>query len=56
VYLTRRDVLMEQNSLKGADCRAWIMPQERSWNIDTPFDLFIVEQLLKWQRADGAAR
>jgi CMP-N-acetylneuraminic acid synthetase len=49
VYLTRRDVLMEQNSLKGADCRAWIMPEERAWNIDTPFDLFIVEQMLAYQ-------
>ncbi len=48
VYLTRRDVLMEQNSLKGADCRAWIMPEERSWNIDTPFDLFIVEQMMRF--------
>jgi N-acylneuraminate cytidylyltransferase len=49
VYLTRRDILMEQNSLKGRDCRAWIIPPERSWNIDTPFDLFIVEQMLRWQ-------
>lgn len=48
VYLTRRDVLMEQSSLKGADCRAWIMPEERAWNIDSPFDLFIVEQMMRW--------
>lgn len=51
VYLTRRDVLMNRNSLKGADCRAWIMPEERAWNIDTPFDLFIVEQLLRYRPA-----
>jgi len=51
VYLTRRDVLMEQNSLKGADCRAWIMPEERAWNIDSPFDLFVVEQMLRYQHA-----
>ncbi len=51
VYLTRRDVLMDGNSLKGADCRAWIMPEERAWNIDSPFDLFIVEQMLRWQHA-----
>jgi CMP-N-acetylneuraminic acid synthetase len=50
VYLTRRDVLMQQNSLKGADCRAWIMPEERAWNIDSPFDLFIVEQMMRWGR------
>jgi CMP-N-acetylneuraminic acid synthetase len=55
VYLTRRNVLMDQNSLKGSDCRAWIMPPDRAWNIDTPFDLFIVEQLLKWQHRNEAA-
>ena len=48
IYLTRRNVLMEQNSLKGVDCRAWIMPEERARNIDTPFDLFVVEQILKF--------
>lgn len=47
IYLTRRAVLMEQNSLKGKRCRAWIMPEERACNIDTPIDLVIVEQLLQ---------
>ena len=47
IYLTRRDVLMIHNSLKGRDCRAWIIPEDRACNIDTPFDLFLVEQLLK---------
>jgi len=47
IYLTRRVVLMEQNSLKGRDCRAWIIPEERACNIDTPFDLFLAEQMLK---------
>ena len=48
IYLTRRDVLMEQNSLKGQDCRAWIVPEERACNIDTPFDLFLAEQMLRY--------
>jgi CMP-N,N'-diacetyllegionaminic acid synthase len=46
IYLTRRSVLMEQNSLKGRDCRAWIIPEERARNIDTPFDLRIAEHIL----------
>ena len=46
IYLTRRHVLMEQNSLKGACCMAWLVPEERACNIDTPFDLFIAEQVL----------
>lgn len=48
IYLTRRDVLMERGSLKGDDCRAWLMPDDRSCNVDTPFDLFLVEQLLRY--------
>jgi CMP-N,N'-diacetyllegionaminic acid synthase len=49
IYLTRLAVLMEQHSLKGRDCRAWIIPQERACNIDTPFDLFIAEQMLRYR-------
>jgi len=49
IYLTRRSVLMQQNSLKGNDCRAWIVPEERARNIDTPFDLRIAEQILQAQ-------
>jgi CMP-N,N'-diacetyllegionaminic acid synthase len=50
VYLTRRATLMEQNSLKGADCRAWIVPAERSCNIDTPFDLVLAAHMMKMQQ------
>jgi CMP-N-acetylneuraminic acid synthetase len=48
IYLTRRDVLMNQNSIKGRDCRAWLIPEDRACNIDTPFDLFLAEQLVKY--------
>jgi CMP-N,N'-diacetyllegionaminic acid synthase len=44
VYLTKQRVLMEDNSIKGSDCRAWVIPAQRSLNIDVPFDL----QLLEW--------
>ena len=50
IYLTRRAILMEQNSLKGKNCRAWIMPEERACNIDTPVDLLIAAQLLQQSR------
>ena len=49
IYLTRREVLMEKNSVKGSDCRAWIIPEDRACNIDTPFDLFLVEQVLRYR-------
>jgi len=47
IYLTRRNVLMADHSLKGKRCQAWLMPEERACNIDVPFDLFIAEQLLR---------
>lgn len=46
VYLTRRNVLMNQNSIKGNQCLAWLMPAQRSCNIDEPFDIFMVEHML----------
>jgi CMP-N-acetylneuraminic acid synthetase len=48
IYLTRHDVLMKHNSIKGTDCRAWIMPLDRACNIDDPFSFFLAEQLLKF--------
>lgn len=43
VYLTRTQVLLEMNSIRGVDCRAWIIPRERACNVDEPFDLQLVE-------------
>ena len=51
IYLTRQAVLMQQDSVKGRDCRAWIIPEDRACNIDTPFDLFIAEQMLRYHAA-----
>jgi CMP-N-acetylneuraminic acid synthetase len=48
IYLTRRAVLMEHHSLQGRDCRAWIVPIERACNIDTPFDVFLAEHMLRY--------
>jgi len=42
IYLTRRNVLLN-NSYKGIDCRALIMPPERSVNIDTVHDFEYAE-------------
>lgn len=43
IYLTRTSVLRGQSSFQGTDCRAWVMPRERSVNIDEPMDLRIAE-------------
>ena len=45
IYATRKDVLMD-GSFKGHDCRGWIMPPERSLNIDTEMDFKHAEWLI----------
>lgn len=42
IYATRRDVLMG-GSFKGRDCRAWIMSDEQSVNIDNFHDFLLAE-------------
>lgn len=46
IYATRRDVLMNKGSIKGKKSLAYIMPPERSINIDTLDDFFKAEKLL----------
>jgi len=43
VYVTKRNVLMDQNKILGKNTRAIIMPQERSVDIDTLLDFKMVE-------------
>jgi CMP-N-acetylneuraminic acid synthetase len=49
IYLTKTRVLVEKRSFQGDDCRAWIVPEERAVNVDTPFDLFLAEQALRYR-------
>lgn len=50
VYGVRRDVLMESGSLKGERCLGYVMPPERSVNIDTEVDLVVAEHYLAARR------
>ena len=47
IYLTRRDILMETGSIWGQAIRPYLMPPERSVNIDSELDLMLVELLLR---------
>ncbi len=47
IYITRRDVLLAKKSLYGDQTLAYVMPPERSLDIDTPFDLRLADFLLK---------
>jgi len=47
VYLVKRDIIMNQKSFKGNDCRPWIIPKESAVNIDEPIDLALAEIMMK---------
>jgi CMP-N-acetylneuraminic acid synthetase len=55
VYCVRRSVLLEQKSFWGSAAMPYIMPAERSVNIDRPLDLQFAEFLLRGLglRAEG---
>lgn len=46
IYLTKRKTLMEENSIYGKKSRPYIMPAERSVDIDELEDFFLAERLL----------
>lgn len=47
IYITKRDVIMKENSILGKDSRALIMSQEDSIDIDTEIDFQLAELILK---------
>jgi CMP-N-acetylneuraminic acid synthetase len=53
IYLTRRDVLMERNSIWGRFIRPYVMPPERSVNVDSELDLKLAEIMLQSSGNDG---
>jgi len=46
LYATRRDVLMKGGSFKGAHCLGYVMPAERSVNVDADLDFAVAEYLM----------
>lgn len=57
VYVTRRDVLMEQGRVLGKDTRAIVMDWESSIDIDTMLDLKLAELILQErQHAENQSR
>lgn len=47
LYLTQRKVVMESNSIYGKRIRPYVMPDQRSVDIDTPLDFRFAELLLE---------
>lgn len=56
VYLTRRDILMQQHSIWGEKIRPYVMPAERSVGIDSELDLKLVELLIEEQMAASGSK
>ncbi|MEJ2263556.1 MAG: acylneuraminate cytidylyltransferase family protein [Anaerolineales bacterium] len=53
VYAVRREIVMEHNSMVGQISRPYIMPDERSINVDSKLDLLLAEILLSPQYQSG---
>jgi CMP-N-acetylneuraminic acid synthetase len=47
IYACRRRVIDELNTLVGPDSRPYIMPRDRSLNVDDEFDLAVADRLLR---------
>lgn len=47
IYATRRDVLLERGTFKGDHCLPFLMPPERSVNVDAPVDFLVAEHHLE---------
>jgi len=53
IYLTRRDVLMDQGTIWGQVIRPYVMPPERSVSIDSELEVKLVELIMQ-QRTEVA--
>ena len=47
VYVTGMDIIVKENQVLGRDTRAYIMPLERSIDIDTELDLKLADLLTR---------
>jgi N-acylneuraminate cytidylyltransferase len=47
IYATRRDVFMNRGTFQGEKCLGYIMPPERSVNIDSEVDFVVAEYLVQ---------
>ena len=53
LYLTRTPVLLRDHSLKGRSCLGYVMPEERSVNIDSRLDFLLAEAILAERKVPG---
>ena len=53
IYLVQRDVLIEKQTFYTERTYAYVMPPERSLDIDTPWDLYLADLILKERSKHG---
>ena len=46
IFLVRRDILIEKQTIETEHTYAYVMPPERSLEIDTPWDLYLADLIL----------
>jgi CMP-N-acetylneuraminic acid synthetase len=51
IYLVRREVLLAQRTFYTDRSYGYMMPPERSHDVDTPWDLFLVDLVLQYRQA-----
>ena len=47
IYVNRRDSLLHSKTLCPAGATAYVMPPERSLQVDSNWDLYLVDSILK---------
>ncbi len=46
-YITKRNILLQQNSFKGKKCMPFLMKENDSINIDNEYDFYLAEKIIK---------
>lgn len=54
IYLARPDVILEEGTFEPPDARPYVMPRERSVDIDTLWDFQLAEMILELRRRQTA--
>ena len=51
VYALKREILLKEKNRYGGKIGTVLMSEEDSLEIDTPFDFWLIEQIIKWRQA-----
>ncbi|HEY0600923.1 acylneuraminate cytidylyltransferase family protein [Brevundimonas sp.] len=54
VYVGRPDILMRDRTFQSEGARAYSMPAERGWDVDTPAEFAVCEALFPFRTAESA--